>query len=75
MPTQAVHVLAREKVRQDQLIGFHDGDRRDEEHVSCRTREGLVGGSSLDGSGCVTQRGTFLRGLLDQICRGVPVPL
>ena len=75
MPTQAVHVLVREEVRQHQLIGLHDGDRRDKEHVASGASEGLVGGSSLDGRGCVTQRGTFLRGIFDQICRGVPVPL
>jgi hypothetical protein len=75
MPAQAVHLFVGEKVRQDQLIGLHDGDRRDQEHVSRGAGEGFVGCGSLDGGSRVTQRGTVLRGLLDEMRRGVPAPL
>ena len=75
MPTQTMHLLAREKVWRDAFIRVQDGNRGDEKQIARSAREGLVGCGALCHAGRVAQRGTFLRGLIDEVRRRTPVPL
>ena len=75
MPTQAMYLLAREKVWRDAFIRVQDGNRGDEKQVARSAGERLVGCGALCDGGRVAQRGTVLRGLIDEVRRRTPVPL
>jgi hypothetical protein len=73
-----VYQLALGEVTCDGFIGVDGRHRTDAEALARLVSLGLVGGGTLGNGGCISQRGTFLRGHVDgsvRAVRRVPIPL
>ncbi len=74
MRTQGVDPLLGGEVRSNDVIGLDGGDGTDAEAVAGSSGRFLIIGRSGSRHGSISQRGTFLRGLLGRVGRSIQVP-